>query len=72
MRANEVTGANAGGAGRSQGRSRRAAPIAQLGLIWLTNCQEGGLIGLPIFHGVHLFAITQWTVEQAEAAINDG
>ena len=22
-------------------------------LIWLTNCQEGGLIRLPIFHGVH-------------------
>jgi hypothetical protein len=41
-------------------------------LIWLTNCQEGGLIRLPVFHGVHLFAITQWTVEQAEAAINDG
>jgi len=41
-------------------------------LIWLTNCQEGGLIRLPIFHGVLLNAITQWTVEQAEAAINDG
>jgi len=40
-------------------------------LIWLNKSQAGGKILFRFFHGsASVFA--QWTVELAEAAINDG
>jgi hypothetical protein len=40
-------------------------------LIWLTKCQAGRVIRLPVVHGF-VSEIKQWTAELAEAAINDG